>query len=120
MADERNLNIELQRTPDGFHLVRCAGELRSEHGPLLLDQVQSLVAEPGAVVIIDLSQLRWLDSSGLGHLISLGTRARLSEARLILVGPTPFVAGVLEMTQLDRWFEIVPDLDEARQRLAKP
>ena len=39
-----------------------------------------------------------------------------ADARAVLVAPTPFVAGVFEVTNLDRWFEIVGSLDEAITR----
>jgi anti-anti-sigma regulatory factor len=48
----------------------------------------------------------------------LGTRARLGQGRLILVNPSAFVRSILEVTQLDRWFEICDNLEEAANRLA--
>ena len=60
-----------------------------------------------------------IDSSGLAALISVVTHARLSRARVVLLAPSPFVAGVFGVTNLDRWFEICADLDEAARLLGK-
>jgi len=99
-------------------VVALSGELRSEDGPELNDVVHPLISEPGARVIVDLSKLKWVDSGGLGLLISLNTHAKLSKSRVILVNPTKFVAGVLEVTQLDKWFEMADDVDVAQKVLA--
>ena len=46
-----------------------------------------------------------IDSSGLSSLISLVTRARLTKGRVVLVSPSPFVAGIFRMTHLDHWYD---------------
>jgi hypothetical protein len=42
----------------------------------------------------------------------------MREGRVILVGPSAFVRGVMEVTQLDQWFEVCDDLDKAARRFA--
>jgi anti-sigma B factor antagonist len=93
------------------------GEIRAEDSDRFVQELHPLVAEAGAKVAVDLSGVIWLDSTGLTALINVVTRARLSGARAILVGPTQFVAGVFEVTNLASWFEIVPDHDEAARLL---
>ncbi len=104
-------------TSRAFPVACASGEIRSEDMQLFLDELHPLVAESGARLAVDLSGVTFVDSTGLTCLINLVTRARLSGARAVLVAPTSFVAGVFEVTNLDRWFEIVGSLDEARTRL---
>ncbi len=113
------MDIKIGQIDDGYHLVRCSGELRADDGALMVEQLQPLIAEHENVapVVIELSEVTWMDSGGLSHLISLVTRARLAKSRVVLLSPSPFVSGVLEVTGLDCWFEIAKDLAEARKRL---
>ncbi len=92
-----------------------SGEIRSEDALTFLEELHPLVAEPDSRLAIDLRQVEFIDSSGLTSLINVVTRARLAKGRAILVGPTPFVSGVFEVTNLNRWFEIVDTLDEVRK-----
>ncbi len=108
------IDIE-QRT--GYELVRLKGELRRDAAAKIEEELHPLIAPKRTAMIVDLSELETVDSSGLSQLIGLATHARLSESRVVLFGATPFVAGVFEVTKLDQWFDIAKDLPEAERRL---
>jgi len=64
-------------------------------------------------VVVDLSEVRYLDSAFLSALIRL--RRRLPNIRITLVVQTPSVRRVFALTEMDRLFEIVsfrPNLPE--------
>lgn len=82
-----------------------------------LQDLYPLISAPGARLIINLSELQSINSAGLSSLITLVTRSRLVEGRVVLVGLTPFVKSVFEVTRLDSWFEIHPDLQAAQVSL---
>jgi len=111
------MEITIQHRPAGYDLVRLQGELRRESGELISQRLHPLIAPRKTAVIVDLSGVTLIDSSGLSHLISLATHARLSESKFVLFDPTPFVAGVLELTHLDKWFDLADDLAGAEARL---
>lgn len=94
-----------------------SGELNVHGADAFTQQLRELACGEGASLAIDLSQLRSIDSSGLGALINLVTRSRLSDGRVILVAPGALISGVFDATSLDRWFEICDSLDEAARRL---
>lgn len=108
------LNIEKSGP---FAVARLSGEWRSSDAHDHSEALHALVAEPGSKVALDLSQLKMLDSTALSVLINLVTRARLSRSRVAMVAPSPFVAGVFEVTRLDRWFEVCPDTGAAAKLL---
>lgn len=56
---------------------------------------------------IDLSQTRFIDSSGLGVLLSLNKTVRARGGVLKLLNPSSAVAQLIELTRLHRVFEIV-------------
>ena|SRR5579862_5855265 len=71
------------------------------------DQIQKLLAEGNRHFILDLSNLSYVDSFGLGQLISI--RGAIQEARgtLKLLRPQRYVRQLLQITKLDTVFEIV-------------
>ena len=57
---------------------------------------------------VNLAGVRFLDSSGLGALISACRLATERGGRFRLIAPTPPVLQILELTRMHRIFEIVP------------
>lgn len=102
----------------GVNIVRLDGELTDEGGDVLTSGVNDLVAQRGQRIIVDLAAVSYMNSAGLSSLINLAARSNLSEGRVVLAAPTPFVANVLEMTKLTKFFEIAKSVDEAVGRLA--
>lgn len=80
--------------------------------------VTDLMEKPGARIVLDLSGVSYVNSAGLGSLVRVVAQGNLQEARVVIAGATPMVAQVLELTKLNRFFEVCPDLAEARRRLA--
>jgi anti-sigma B factor antagonist len=64
-------------------------------------------------LIIDLKAVRFVDSSGLGSLVSGFKNASARNGNLKLCGLQPQVRSMFELTRLHRVFEIFPDADEA-------
>lgn len=102
-----------------YHLVRLAGELRAEQEQRITEDLHPLIAQAGSAMVVELSEVSWVDSGGLSLLINLVTHSRLSQSRVVLVNPGKFVAGVLEVTQLDKWFNIAESIEEAEKKLAQ-
>ncbi len=99
----------------GVHIVRLMGELGEDSG--LREAVTDLLAQRGARVLIDLAAVPFVNSSGLGDLVRVTAQANVQESRVVLAGLTPFVGGVIETTQLDRFFEICPTAEDGLRRL---
>jgi len=66
-------------------------------------------------IVLDLSGVGYMDSSGVASLVKLLARARRDEVDLRLSGLTSRVRSVFEITRLDTVFEIYTDLEEALQ-----
>lgn len=107
------MEINIKDPVGGVSVVGLNGELGSHAEDSIREQLHPVVGEKNAKVIIDLSNVRTIDSSGLGHLISLVTHARMADARVVLCGASSFVRGVLDVTQLDQWFEMADSVEEA-------
>jgi len=72
-----------------------------------------LEEEGGRDLIIDLDQVQFIDSSGLGALLSGLKNAGLRSRGFILAGLQPRVQSMFELTRLHRVFDIYPKLEEA-------
>jgi anti-sigma B factor antagonist len=100
---------------EGWSVIAVSGELDLYTAPRLeaeLSQVVSSRSEPQ--VAIDLSALKFCDSSGLNAILRAWKGIKAVGGRLVLLRPTPRVANVLNLTGLDRRIEICdPPSNEA-------
>ena len=98
---------------NGATVVRLRGEFGSEHPGRFVRTVTELLQGRQARIIIDLSEVSYMSSTGLGELVRVTAQANTQEGRVVLADPSPFVTGVLETTQLHRFFELHPTVEKA-------
>ena len=83
-------------------------ELTAVNSGAFRTDVNAAIIELPSVIEIDLSQTRFLDSSGLGALFALyRTAGESGGATLRLVNPPTEIRQLLELTQMQQLFEIV-------------
>lgn len=75
--------------------------------------IKVLEEEAGRNLVIDLNEVQFIDSSGLGALLSGLKNAELRSSEFILAGLQPRVRSMFELTRLHRVFDIYPKLEEA-------
>jgi len=94
---------------DGLATVAVRGEVDVYTAPRLREQLYGVVADNVPRVVLDLSAMTFIDSTGLGVIV--GTLKRLREAGgdLVIRSPTRSTRKVLEITGLTRILEIVDD-----------
>lgn len=105
--------MEISKQQQGAATVfGLRGDLTDESGPGVAAVVSEILS-PGKTVVLDLGGVAFMNSAGLSTLINLTAKANLQEARLVLAGAMPFVAGIFEMTRLNRFFTIARSVDAA-------
>ena len=83
-------------------------ELTAVNSAHFRDEVRASLADAPAVIEINLSQTRFMDSSGLGALFALYRSASQGNGMVLrLLNPTPEIQQLLELTQKQQLFEIV-------------
>lgn len=102
---------------DDIAVIRCQGRM-------VVGELQALEAAKAAVertgkVVLDLEDLKFLDSTGLGTLARLCVSARRRSGDVKLVAPPPAIREVLAVTMLGRVFEVFPTLDLALAAFAQ-
>jgi anti-anti-sigma factor len=94
------------------------------NGPLTLSTLfdfQSAVrAEKAPTVIIDLSEVPYVDSAGLGSVINAHVSCTNAGRHLALVGVTERVRTLLQLTRVEQVFTIFPTLEDAERGVSKP
>lgn len=104
----------------GVAIVRLHGELTGENADEFIAAVANLLTGPRSQIVLDLADVPFVNSTGLGHLVRLAAQANTQESRLVLASLAPLVQGVLATTQLDRFFETCATTPDAVARLTSP
>jgi anti-sigma B factor antagonist len=94
-----------ERLPGDSYLVRLSGELDLYSSPQLENELEKLIRAGAEHVLVDLTDVPFLDSSGLGVL--LGAARRLGKDRFALAGLGLEARRVLEITGTDRLLSVI-------------
>ena len=101
----RTLTLEIEHS-DGVTLVRCSGYLVSGLADRLHSKVRPLIPDRKRIVL-DLSEVVWMDSMGLGTLVGLYTSAKGAGCELELLKIGKRVRELLGLTHLLDVFVII-------------
>jgi anti-sigma B factor antagonist len=87
-------------------VIRLVGELDVSTAPLLRATLAAAVGDQPVDVILDLADLRSLDSTGLSLFATTSKRAQTSGRKLVLLNPQSSTRRLLEVTDLINYFEV--------------
>lgn len=106
------MKLRLETDHGDTAIVRLFGELDIA-GCDEFEQALSQAGENGArTVVVDLSDLEFLDSSGLRSLLKLHAELGENGVRLAVIRGTPAVHRVFQITRTDQRLEFVDDLSQ--------
>ena len=96
-----------KRTVDGILAIGCSGRIVfGEESSLLRDEVKKVIADGNKRIVLNLSQISYIDSGGLGTLVALHTTAHNTGGTIKLANLTPRVGDLLQVTKLLTVFEV--------------
>ncbi len=96
------MNIEMVDGPGGVVVLRPAGRLNMVAAPAVREAVTKIVDSGRSRIAVDLSGVDFIDSSGLGALISGLKSTRQAGGDLRIAGANDQVKLVLSLTNLER------------------
>jgi len=107
--------MELSTREDGrVTVVTLKGDLVIGEPESIFKKTVTRLLEEGRVnLLVDLTGVRFLDSSGLGALVRALTNSQKEGGQTKLLHAGPQIRKLLEMTKLDSVFEIHEDLEAA-------
>ena len=106
--------MEIQmREQDSVAILSLNGRLDLASGATLKEQVKRLVEKETTQIHLTLADVEFINSSGLGALVSIMKEIRILKGRLSLSNLASYVQEIFEITQLSHIFEIYATDEEA-------
>ena len=98
------------RQVDGITIMDCSGRITLGEGSVQLrDAVRDLLSKGSKQILLNLGDVTYIDSSGIGELVSAFTSVRNSGGELKLLNLTKKVHDLLQITKLYTVFDVKDD-----------
>ena len=98
------------RQVDGVTIVDCSGRITLGEGSITLrDTVSQLLTKGQKKILLNLGEVNYIDSSGIGELVSAFTTVRKQGGELKLLNLTKKVHDLLQITKLYTVFDVKDD-----------
>ena len=109
-SDDLKLDVEHH---DRAVLIRIKGSANMDVTEDLQERLYKLIDEGAGRVVLDLSELKFICSTGLGGLIAAQLHARKGNSELHLANPQTQIRELLNLTKLTNLFAIYDTVEEA-------
>jgi anti-sigma B factor antagonist len=104
-----NLKVSTRQV-DGVSIVDCSGRITLGEGSVVLrDTVKSLLSKGQKKILLNLGDVNYIDSSGIGELVSAYTTVKNQGGELKLLKLTKKVHDLLQITKLYTVFDVKDD-----------
>ena len=101
-----------------FLVITLSGDLIGEEkGPDIIAELEKFNLNGNLNVITDISDVRYINSSGIGVLITLLTKVRNKSGELCLINPSENVKKLLIITKLQAIFKVHGSIAEAKTNM---
>jgi anti-sigma B factor antagonist len=94
-------------------VISLNGDLDVTSAPELRDLLQQLIDEGKTQFLLDLGEVGFIDSSGLGIFVNAYKKVRSAGGAVKLANPQESVRKVFSLTQTDKVFSIYDSLEDA-------
>ena len=112
MSEFKGLDIKLDQL-DGAAVLVPQGDIDMASSPLLRSRLQEAESSRASRVVVDLTGVSYMDSSGVATLVEAMQVSRRAGQQLVLFGMQDRVRSIFEIAKLDSVFTIVESLPEA-------
>ena len=103
---------------NSLQLIALKGNLMSkEQAQPLMDEMDHLFSEGQTKIIVNLSQMQYMNSTGLNILITIFTRTKNNGGEAIISNVPKKISELLVITKLDSIFNIAETIEEAKKKL---
>ncbi|MEH2181724.1 STAS domain-containing protein [Nostoc sp.] len=98
-------------------VLELSGILDGIRGNELRREVSSILTNGVEILLIDMKEVKFIDSSGLGALVSAMQMVRAANAKLFVCSISDQVRMLFELTKMDRIFQTFADQDEFNRQV---
>jgi len=101
---------------DNATIVTIRGDVSIDQADAFASQLQALAPTAKPVVVLDLTEMKFICSRGLGAMVTLETERRKQDGLVRLASPTRAIRQLIEATRLHRILPIYEAVDRATAR----
>jgi anti-sigma B factor antagonist len=100
------------------HVIHVKGEIHVSTAPAFAARLDDAISGEATAVVLDLTEVEFIDSTGLTVLLNGLRSITLRGGRLALALSNPTVLRLFEITRMDSTFDIEPTLEDALRRVS--
>ena len=115
-----HFQLDDERSDAGVHIVNVSGEIHVSTAPSFREQLNAVIESGGTILVLDLSGVEFIDSTGLSVLLNGLRLVNQRHGRMALVCANPTVMRLFQITSLDATFDIFEDRAAAVARVTQP
>jgi anti-sigma B factor antagonist len=103
----------IHRTSDGISIIMIKGNMSADAIEHTRGEIEGIVAVDGIELLLDLKEVEFIDSSGIGAIVYMVKRCRRSGGTVKIANVQGQVRDVFRMAGLDKALDIYPSIDTA-------
>jgi anti-sigma B factor antagonist len=107
------LTVEVSTTNGSVGVLKLAGDVTGESEDALMEAYGQAGGEGAKAIVLDFAGLEYMNSGGIGLLVTLLVRAKRHKQKLLAFGLTEHYRQIFELTRLDEAIEIFATEAEA-------
>ncbi len=88
-------------------ILKLGGQLDALSAPELMPTIDKIVSEKSKLIIVELSELELIDSSGVAAIVALYKRARAQGGKVQVTGARDQPLAIFKLLRMDKVFHIV-------------
>jgi anti-sigma B factor antagonist len=113
------MKVDIDKLADNVNLIKLSGRLDAGGSTVTRESLKTLAAQERPHLILDLSEVSFIDSSGLGALVSVLKAARQQGGDLVMCGAQQQAKMLFKLTMLDQILTQYDTIDEAKTHWSK-
>ena len=104
--NEPRFELTREELAPDTHLITVVGEIHVSTAPRFSEELGRTIESGSPTIVLDLSDVDFIDSTGLSVLLNGLRRVTRQRGRMVLVATNPTVLRLFEITRLDSTFDI--------------
>ncbi|MBD2566503.1 STAS domain-containing protein [Anabaena lutea] len=100
-----------------IQILEPSGTINAPKGNEIRRQINDLVSAGAEIILIDMKDVNFIDSSGLGALVSAMQSLRKTNGKLFVCSINAQVKMIFELTKVDRILQILEDREEFQRQV---
>lgn len=111
--NQTNVKMDVRKASGSTCVLDIHGEINSSAEPILMEAYNQACARGARNILMNFSDLQYMNSSGIGLLVTLLIRVRRQNQRLMAYGLNEHYQQIFELTRLNEAISIYQDEAEA-------